>query len=210
MIRKLREWLPSVKTMIVFAVIHMIIYEFTNHFLLFGKWNEVYCALDERLPLVQWFVLPYIYWFFFVGGALILALITGLDELKRLVKYMMVSVIPVYPIFVFYPSCMPLRPDRVEGAGFIPTLLNLLFSVDDPHNIFPSLHVVWAVGAMIALGRTKWFASKAGKLFLAVSTVMISVSTFMIKQHSVLDVIGALPFYLLGWYLAYGDLTVKE
>jgi membrane-associated phospholipid phosphatase len=67
--------------------------------------------------------------------------------------------------------------------------------------------VIWAVGSMIALGRTKYFSSKAGRLLLFFITFMISVSTFMIKQHSVIDVIGAMPFCLLGWYFSYSKGT---
>ena len=33
--------------------------------------------------------------------------------------------------------------------------------------------------------------------------VLICISTFMIKQHSVLDMIGALPFALIGWAMTY-------
>ncbi|MBQ4240223.1 MAG: phosphatase PAP2 family protein [Oscillospiraceae bacterium] len=207
MFDKLRKWLPSGITMLIFPVIHMIIYETTNHFPLFGRYNEVYCRLDEVLPLVKWFMIPYCLWFVFIAGTVLLFFLTDMTELKRYVKYLMITVISVYPVFLFYPSTMPLRPDSVEGSGLLVFALNLLFSIDDPTNIFPSLHVIWAVGSMIALGRTKYFSSKAGRLLLFFITFMISVSTFMIKQHSVIDVIGALPFCLLGWYFSYSRGT---
>ena len=93
MFDKLRKWLPSGITMLIFPVIHMIIYETTNHFPLFGRYNEVYCRLDEVLPLVKWFMIPYCLWFVFIAGTVLLFFLTDMTELKRYVKYLMITVI---------------------------------------------------------------------------------------------------------------------
>lgn len=193
--------------MLIFPFVHFFIYEFTNHVPLLGKRYDIFCALDERLPLLQWFFIPYAMWFVMIAGSLLLLLLTDMTALKRMVKCLMVTVISVYPVFIFFPTRMPLRPYTVSGAGILSRIINLMFSIDEPCNVFPSLHVVWAVAAMFALWRTKHFSSKAGKLLLLAVTFMISVSTFMIKQHSVLDVIGAVPFCWLGWYLCYSEGT---
>lgn len=202
-IRRIKEWLPSDRTLILFPIIHCILYEVLIRVSIFGTWREFYCALDEKLPLVKWFMIPYVSWFFFIGFAAWYFWKTDRTQLRRYVKCLLISVIPVYFVFIFFPTCLPLRPERMEGSGILPLMFNFMFAVDVPHDIFPSLHVIWAAITAIALAHSERFSSRGWKAALCVITVLISVSTFMVKQHSVLDTPGAIPFVLLGWYLTY-------
>ena len=197
------RWLPTFPQMILFPVIHLAIYEATNRISLYGRYFPVYCSVDEKLPLVKWFLIPYCLWFLMVFGTAGLYLLDDNTELRRYVKFLITSIIPVYPVLVFYPSTMPLRPDSVEGADLLTRGLDLVFLVDNNNSVFPSLHVLWAIGAMIALMRSKRFRPLPARLLLVTLTVLICISTFMIKQHSVLDMIGALPFALIGWAMTY-------
>ena len=203
LIKRIKEWLPSDRTMLLFPVIHCIIYETLIRVSLTGTWREFYCALDEKLPLVKWFMIPYVFWFIFIGGTAWYLYKTDRTGLRRYVKCLLISVIPVYIVFLVFPTCLPLRPDRMEGGGIFALMFNFMYTVDEPHDIFPSLHVIWAAVTAIALTKDKRFSAKGWKAVIWVITLLISVSTFMIKQHSVLDTPGAIPFVLLAWYLTY-------
>ena len=189
--------------MIAFPIIQTAVYEITNRFSIYGKWFPVYCRLDEMIPLVKWFIIPYLFWFLYIFGTVILLLIKDRTELKRMIKYFIFAAFASYPVVIFYPTTLPLRPGAVSGNDVLSKLLNFIFLADNCNTIFPSFHVIFAMGPTFALSRTKYFSSRAWKAVLIVITVLISMSTFMIKQHSVLDVIGALPFCVIGWLAAY-------
>ena len=203
------ERLPSTLQILIYAVIHCIIYFTTNRICFFGEWHPFYCRLDEILPLVKWFVIPYCLWFPQIAGTLIWFLFNDYDSLRRFVKYMMISTIPVYFIFILFPTCMPLRLSAVEGDDLCSFLLNLIYAADNNTNIFPSLHVVWSVGSLLALWNDRLLSKPFAKVLGFVLTVMVCASTFMIKQHTVLDVIGAAPFCFLGWFFTYRRRSVQ-
>lgn len=197
------ERLPSTLQIVIYAVIHCLIYLVTNRVCFVGDWHPLYCGLDESLPLVRWFVIPYCLWFAQIAGTLIWFLITDYDSLRRYMRYVMFSTIPVYPVFILYPTCMPLRPSSLPGSDPLTLLLNFIYSVDNNTNIFPSLHVVWSVGSLLALWNDRLLSKPWAKAAAVFLTVMVCASTFMIKQHSVMDVIGAVPFILSGWFFTY-------
>ncbi len=198
------ERLPSVKHMIIYLIVHMIVYFTTNRVSFLGYRHDVVCRLDEILPVVKLFILPYCIWFPYMALTALYLLKKDMNKLKRLVKSIMISTIPVYLVFIFFPTTMPLRPDHIDGNDILTLLLNLIYFFDNSANVFPSLHVLWTLMALTA--HVNDGVSKRPVLLISdiVIAVLICLSTFMIKQHSALDVIGALPFYLLGWYFTYG------
>ena len=200
---RLKAWLPTFPQMIAFPFIQTAVYELTNRLSIYGIWFPVCCELDRRLPLVGWFVIPYLLWFPYMFGTVAFLLFTDRYELKRLLKYFIFAAFCAYPLIILYPTMMPLRPDSVSGTGLIPWLLNLVYFMDNNRTVFPSFHVIFAAGPVFALGRTRHFSSLPAKASLILLSLLISVSTFMIKQHSALDMIGAVPFILIGWYLTY-------
>ncbi|MBP0970084.1 MAG: hypothetical protein J5744_08070, partial [Oscillospiraceae bacterium] len=65
---RIRSWLPTFPQMIAFPIIQTAVYEITNRFSIYGKWFPVYCRLDEMIPLVKWFIIPYLFWFLYIFG----------------------------------------------------------------------------------------------------------------------------------------------
>lgn len=204
------ERLPSTLQILIYSVIHCVIYFTTNRICLLGEWQPFYCRLDEIIPIVKWFVIPYCMWFPQIAGTLIWFFVRDYDSLRRFMKYIMISTIPVYFVFIFFPTCMPLRPSAVEGEDVLSILLNLIFAADNSTNIFPSLHVIWSVGSLIALWNDSLLSRHSAKTAATILTTLVCVSTFMIKQHSILDTIGAIPFCLLGWFFTYRDAALRS
>lgn len=107
-------------------------------------------------------------------------------------------------ISTIYPNGQILRPTVFERDNIFVDMVKQLYIADTPTNIFPSLHVYNTIGACIAImhsEKLKQFKKiQYGSLILG---TLIILSTMFLKQHSVLDVIGAglmsVVFYLLAY-----------
>ena len=70
-------------------------------------------------------------------------------------------------------------------------------------NVCPSLHVIGSVAAMFGLWDCKALQSVGWKIAATSIAVCISLSTVFMKQHSIMDVLAALPVCFFGWWIAY-------
>lgn len=67
-------------------------------------------------------------------------------------------------------------------------LVALVYAVDPPYNLFPSLHL--SIAALAAL--SVWSASRRYGVIAFVAVILVGVSVCTAKQHFVLDVLGGL------------------
>ncbi len=77
---------------------------------------------------------------------------------------------------------------RVLPAGY-ESVFALVFALDTPHNLVPSLHVVFSTLAVLACGQT---APTRMRLWLWIWLAAISLSTVLTHQHHLLDVASGL------------------
>ena len=82
----------------------------------------------------------------------------------------------------------------------------LLFTADHARNVFPSLHCLIQLVCSAALLRSTYFSRKQKTVLwivLPVFTVAVFLSTVFIRQHSVLDILGAVLFGAVLYILTY-------
>lgn len=83
-------------------------------------------------------------------------------------------------------------------------LLNTIYASDTPTNVFPSIHVYNSLAVHIALHRSEWFQKhKAFDIASLILCVSICMSTVLLKQHSITDVIGASILMAVMYTLVY-------
>ena len=78
-----------------------------------------------------------------------------------------------------------------------------LYQVDTSTNVCPSIHVIGSFAVLFASYDCKRLSSLGWRIFFWVSTVLISISTVVLKQHSVVDVAAAIPVSIVGYWLVY-------
>ncbi len=94
------------------------------------------------------------------------------------------------------------RPE-VEGSGFIPFLMRLMYTIDTPTNLFPSAHcfVAW-MGTRYIFEckniRRKWLVYP----LCFIGSVLVFLSTLYTKQHVLWDVISGIAVAEIGWFVA--------
>ena len=89
--------------------------------------------------------------------------------------------------FLLLPTTME-RPE-VTGSGFFPWLTRLIYRLDSPDNLLPSIHCLesWICWAGLRTNRKLPGALRWGSLVFA---VLICISTLATRQHVIADVIA--------------------
>jgi membrane-associated phospholipid phosphatase len=138
-------------------------------------------ALDAHIPFVPVFVFGYaLYYLWILLPTLLLR--TRTHFYQTMIGFIVVQ-LPAIVVFLMYPSQMT-RP-AVVGDDIASQLVRFLYRADPGFNLLPSLHVGHSV--LVAL----FFYTFRPKLFpwVAFGTVVIVLSTLLIKQHVILDVV---------------------
>ena len=161
-------------------------------------------AIDDMIPFCVYFIIPYMLWFIYVIGACIYMLFQASDtEFLRFALCLTIGMSASLLICMIYPSGLTLRPDAVPD-NFFGMLLNTIYTSDTPTNVFPSIHVYNSLAVHIALHRSEWFQKhKAFDIASLILCISICMSTVLLKQHSITDVIGASILMAVMYTLVY-------
>ena len=78
-----------------------------------------------------------------------------------------------------------------------------LYDFDTNTNVCPSIHVLGSLAVCFAGLHSRTLRGWGWKLFFVVSTVLISLSTVFLKQHSIIDVFAALALGAVCYVLVF-------
>ncbi len=151
----------------------------------------VVSPLDGLLPFSEVFVIFYVLWYFLILGSLIWFAIFSGRGFGNFLKYMTVCQAVGVIIFILWPNKQELRPEVLPRENIFASLVGLIHSVDTNTNVCPSMHVCYSVALASVWHREA--KSDLTRMIYKILAVLISISTVMIKQHSVVDVFVALP-----------------
>ena len=167
------------------------------------SYHVMHCALDDIIPFREGFLIFYVCWYLFIVGIHLYCLLYDKDTFRRYSKFLCISVTMSTAIFLLYPSCQNLRPAEFPRDNLLSRTMGLIYAADTSTNVFPSEHVIGALAALAAAAHTERLRKPRRLVPLAVLTVLICVSTLFLKQHSALDVLGALPICAISYLLCY-------
>lgn len=122
---------------------------------------------------------------------------------RRMMYFVIVTYTITVLIYLFFPTCQNLRPEAFVRNNLLTRFIELFYSFDTNTNVCPSLHVIGSVAAMFGLWDCKALQSVGWKIAATSIAVCISLSTVFMKQHSIIDVLAALPVCFFGWWIAY-------
>lgn len=169
------------------------------------------CKLDQWIPFVPAFVVPYVLWFPLIAVVLILLCFSDRGDFIRTLMLLYVGMLTAMTLYLMFPHGQPLRPIITENDVFSRMVRYSIYANDTNTNCCPSIHVLNQMAIHIGLCKSKLFRSRKGwKTASLVATILICASTCFIKQHSVLDVIAALlleiPLYWLVFRADWGRI----
>ncbi len=172
--------------------LNMLVYSGTM--ILCADWYhyDLTTALDRAVPLVpEWMYIYFGCYLFWVANYILVARINwnNKPDFYRFVITDMCSRLVCAVFYIGFPTTN-IRPD-VTGEGFSVWLLRFLYNIDQPTNLFPSIHclVSWLCYTGIR-GKKEipiWY-----RAFSCVFALLVVLSTQFTKQHYIADAIAGI------------------
>jgi membrane-associated phospholipid phosphatase len=167
-------------------------YDYLNHgpYRLFLR-----SPIDQALPVVPLFVVPYVSLQPFIYGSLVVFLLFRTRIFQSAVLSMIVTFLVSYIFFAFLQTYVD-RP-VLTGDDVFTRMVRDVYAGDHPFNDFPSLHV--STSTIIAIHW--WRLNRRRTWPLLVWAGLIAISTVMVKQHYVVDIVGGLILaFATSWF----------
>lgn len=174
----------------------------------------IHIDLDDKIPFLSFFSVFYTLWFVFIAVCIVYVLIHSKKDFLRCATGCLFTLYVCMIFCTAFPTYHDLRVADT-GGGLFGLIVKIIYSVDEPAVVYPSLHVV--VSIVLALRMTFAESLKNKPLWKALvwfMAIMITLSTVFIKQHSVADVFFALalavPFDLFVRFVIWPEKRFKE
>lgn len=175
------------------------------------RYHAMHSELDDLIPFNEYFIIPYLLWFLYVAAAIIYFFFTNKEDYYRLCIFLFTGMTLCLLICTLIPNGVNFRPLVDPEKNFCSWLVSFIHRTDTCTNVFPSIHVYNSIGVHIAVHKSedlkKYPWIRISSFVLAVS---ICLATVFLKQHSVLDVAGAMLLSTAIYPLAYAGTAENE
>ena len=160
-----------------------------------GGFHQIHVALDDKIPVIEGFIIPYAMWLPYLVAGMIALGIRG-RVIARKTSYMLMAGMTLFIVIcLVYPNAVDLRCQIPDRDNIFMGFIKYLHSIDTPTNVLPSLHVYDAL--VVAAGIHFGFKDKKAVIIASdILVFLICISTVFVKQHSVLDVLAAIAIFI--------------
>ena len=175
------------------------------------NYKIMHVALDDAIPFCEYFIVPYIIWFFYVSGAVLYFFLIDKQDYYRLCAFLFIGMTISMLICTVYPNGTDLRVEVDPHKNIFCYLVQKIHDSDTPANVFPSIHVYNSVGVHIGIMNSEQL--KEHRWVRRISFIImtaICMSTVFLKQHSVVDVTGAFVLAYVMYLFVYGGVYVES
>ncbi len=172
------------------------------------NYHIVHTALDDDIPFCEYFIVPYLLWFLYIAVSVLYFLFTNKDDYYRLCAFLFSGMTLSLIICSFYPNGTNFRPTVDASKNIFSAIVAWLYKTDTCTNVFPSIHCYNSIAVAIAILKSDDISRhKHSRLIKNSSTllaILICMSTLFLKQHSILDVCGAIIMATIIYGFVYG------
>ncbi len=191
-------WIP-----IVYAAFYFPAFEWLNAHV--RPRYYIGCKLDDLFPFCEWFVIPYVAWFFIIPAMLLIMHRIDRREYRELCFMLFAGMTICLFIYYTLPNGLTLRrPILLDN--WAARLVAIIRHADEPTNVCPSIHVASSIAIFDTARSSRAMKQQCPRLrmLFLVLCPLICLSTLFLKQHSVIDVCcGALLTAALRWLIVY-------
>ena len=173
------------------AIVTSLFYDALNHgpYVLFLR-----TPLDDLIPVVGPFAIPYVSLRPFVYGSALLFLLFRARIYRSAALSMTITLVVSYAFYAFAQSYIE-RP-VLTGTDVFSQMIREVYAGDQPYNDFPSLHA--SLSTIFAIHW--WRVDRRIGPAVAIWVALIVVSTVFVKQHYVADMVaGVLLAFAASW-----------
>lgn len=177
--------------LLLYFVVYLVWFSYlertvTRHF------HVIHLTVDDYIPFCEVFVIPYLLWFVYVTWGIVYFALHDRKDYYRLCAFLFTGMTIFLIISTLYPNGHYLRPAAFKRDNIFTALVQMVYNSDTATNLFPSIHVYNSIGIHLAVMQSKDFRSRPRvRIISGILMVSIILSTMLIKQHSVFDVLTA-------------------
>ncbi len=169
--------------------------------------HDVTTFLDSLIPFNEWFIIPYVFWYLYIFGILLVLAYCNEKIYYKLLFSILIGMFVCFAIYYIYPSTVP-RPE-VAPDNLLKKAVLIIYSKDRPYNCFPSIHMLDTI--LLTMFTLKYAKGLLIRFSSVAMCILIYMSTWFTKQHSVLDavastVLGTILFLIFENQYVYGKL----
>lgn len=176
-----------------------------------SNYHIMHVTIDDFIPFNEYFIIPYMLWFAYVGGAVLYFFFTNVKDYYKLCAMLFTGMTVSLLICTVYPNGTDFRPVVDPGKNICSAIVSWLYTTDTCTNVFPSIHVYNSICVHIAVTRSR--ALQNNRLVRKGSFVLmtaICLATVFLKQHSAFDGLGAVLMAYVMYQFIYVDSYVPN
>ncbi|MBI4162275.1 MAG: phosphatase PAP2 family protein [Candidatus Aenigmarchaeota archaeon] len=152
--------------------------------------------LDSFVPFISYFVIPYALYPLVVSLPFYLY---WKDYKKYKTMALSVAAVLLISVMIYFASQTQVTRAEVQPQNVFDDLVLFVYSLDNPVNALPSLHVSLPTLATLFI----FLRNRKLGFYITPVTILIILSTIFIKQHAVLDVFA-------GLFLAFAVFRIRH
>ena len=164
---------------------------------------DIVSPLDAHIPFCEVFAIPYYFWFVFLIGMVLYGLLFDVQAFRDYMWFVILTYSATAIIYILFPNLQSLRPTELPRENLFTMIISGLYEFDTNTNVCPSIHVLGSVAVCLAGLHSRRLKHIGWKLFFIISTVLITLSTVFLKQHSVIDIYAAVALSAVVYPFVY-------
>ena len=174
------------------------------------SYHVMHCFVDDYIPFVDIFIIPYIIWFLYIPAAWLFLFFKDKKEFYKFCLYLYLGMSICLFICTIFPNGQDLRVNLDFGENVWVKMLSFIYNSDSNTNVFPSIHVFNSIAIHLALMKSKHIPKGHWVTMISLSIMLlICSSTVFLKQHSILDVLAGTALAVVLYFFIYDNLLEK-
>ena len=168
---------------------------------------DITIFLDKLIPFNEWFIIPYVFWYVYTFGVLLVLAYSDYKTYFKLLFSILIGMLVCFTIYYLFPTTVP-RTDIIVPDNILKKAVLIIYSNDRPYNCFPSIHMLDTI--LITMFLFKYNKRLIIRLSSAFICVMIYLSTFFVKQHSILDAVASTILGVVLFFIFENEFVAKK
>lgn len=196
------KWIPEygILSLITCFMVNSLVYSGTQFIMKDTYHYDLTSNIDNQIPFMKEWVVIYLICYFFWIFNYILIIHEGKEKWFRFVFADLLSRLLCGTIFIIFPTTN-IRP-VVHGNDICSLLMRVVYHLDAPYNLFPSIHCLVSWYCFVGIRNSKkvplWY-----KEFSFLFAILVFLSTQFTKQHYLIDIVAGILIAELCYYIAY-------
>lgn len=145
-------------------------------------------TIDSLIPFIPYFIYFYIFWYVMLFIVPYLLYKSDEEFFKRYFVSTFISITVAGLIYTFFPTSIVRA--SINGSGITNFIVKFIYLIDTPvMNCFPSMHCIISFLFIFSVIGCRNLSNKY-KWVISILSCLIVISTLLVKQHVVVDVIS--------------------